>query len=77
VIGTRIGGTPEVVEDKATGLLVERSDASALARAVEELLDNPELRRSLGRQASETMARKFSEDRITDDLLRAYGKDGS
>ncbi len=77
VVGTRIGGTPEAVEDKATGLLVERSDADALARAVEELLDNPELRRSLGRQAAETMVRTFNEDRIIADLLRAYGKSRS
>lgn len=77
VVATRIGGTPEAVDDKATGVLVERSDADALARAVEELLDDPDLRRSLGRQASETMARKFSEDRIVDDLLRAYGTSGS
>jgi glycosyltransferase involved in cell wall biosynthesis len=62
------------VDDKATGLLVERSDAPALARALEELLANPELRLSLGRQASETTLRKFSGDRIVADLLAAYGK---
>jgi glycosyltransferase involved in cell wall biosynthesis len=77
VIGTWIGGTPEAVEDKVTGLLVERGDAGALARAVEELLDQPELRASLGREASRMVARKFSADRIVDDLLRAYGKGGS
>ena len=74
VVGTRIGGTPEAVEDKSTGLLVERSDAPALAHALEELLANGELRLSLGRQASETVLRKFSEDRVVADLLAAYGK---
>jgi glycosyltransferase involved in cell wall biosynthesis len=74
VVGTRIGGTPEAVEDKSTGLLVERSDAPALAHALEELLANGELRLSLGRQASETVLRKFSEDRVVADLLFAYGK---
>jgi glycosyltransferase involved in cell wall biosynthesis len=72
VIGTRIGGTPEAVEDKSTGLLVERSDPQALARAIEDLLANPDLRLSLGRQASETVGRKFSDDRIVEDLLLAY-----
>ena len=74
VVGTRIGGTPEAVEDKSTGLLVERSDAPALAHALEELLVNGELRLSLGRQASETVLRKFSEDRVVADLLAAYAK---
>ena len=74
VVGTRIGGTPEAVEDEATGLLVERSDAGALAGAVERLLADADLRVSLGRRASETVTRKFSDDRIVDDLLRAYGQ---
>lgn len=74
VVGTRIGGTPEAVDDGSTGLLVERSDAPALARAVEELLADPERRLALGRQASETVRRKFSDERIVDDLLAAYGK---
>jgi glycosyltransferase involved in cell wall biosynthesis len=74
VVGTRIGGTPEAVDEKSTGLLVERGDAPALARALEELLANPELRLSLGRQASETTLRKFSGDRVVADLLAAYGK---
>jgi D-inositol-3-phosphate glycosyltransferase len=73
VIGTRIGGTPEAVEDKSTGLLVERSDPDALARAIEELLADPELRLALGRRAAEMVSAKFSGDRIVDDLLRAYG----
>lgn len=72
VIGTRIGGTPEAVEDKSTGLLVERSDPEALARAIKDLLANPDLRLSLGRQAFETVGRKFSDDRIVEDLLLAY-----
>lgn len=73
VIGTRIGGTPEAVEDKSTGLLVERSDPDALASAIEDLLADPDLRLSLGRRAAETVGAKFSGDRIVDALLRAYG----
>jgi len=73
VIGTRIGGTPEAVDDKSTGLLVERSDPDALARAIEDLLADPDLRLALGRRAAETVAAKFSDDRIVDELLRAYG----
>jgi glycosyltransferase involved in cell wall biosynthesis len=74
VIGTRIGGTPEAVEDRSTGLLVERSDPEALARAIEELLANHDLRLGLGRHASEMVVRKFSDDRVVDDLLLAYAK---
>jgi glycosyltransferase involved in cell wall biosynthesis len=55
-------------------LLVERSDAGALAGAVERLLADADLRVSLGRRASETVTKKFSDDRVVNDLLRAYGQ---
>ena len=72
VIGTRIGGTPEAMEDKSTGLLVERSDPAALARAIEDLLADPGLRQTLGQHAAESVAAKFSGDRIVEELLRVY-----
>lgn len=72
VIGTRIGGTPEAVEDKVTGLLVERDDPQALAQAVEQLLADEPLRRELGRRAAEAAAAKFGPQRVVDQLLAAY-----
>src|SRR6185436_16340970 len=37
VIGTRVGGTPYIVEDGVNGLLVPAGDPSALARAIVRL----------------------------------------
>ncbi len=48
VIGTRVGGTPELIVDGVTGLLVDRGDVSGLAIALERLLGDPELRARLG-----------------------------
>ena len=72
VVGTRIGGTPEAVQDEVTGLLVERSDAEGLARAIERLLRDPELGRDLGRRAAAAVGVKFGADRIVPELLAAY-----
>lgn len=72
VVGTRIGGTPEAVEDERTGLLVDRSDPQALAKAVERLLRDPGLGRSLGERAAEFVGQTFSADRVVEDLLRVY-----
>jgi glycosyltransferase involved in cell wall biosynthesis len=44
VVGTRVGGIPEIVRDGCTGRLVEQGDAAALAGAIEELLTNAEWR---------------------------------
>ncbi|MEE9218012.1 MAG: glycosyltransferase family 4 protein [Acidobacteriota bacterium] len=47
VIGTRTGGTAEIVRDGLTGLLVERGDSAALASALEALLCDPAARARL------------------------------
>jgi len=56
-VATRAGGTPEIVEDEVTGLLVERGDTDALARAVERLLHDRELAQRLGDAAHAAAAR--------------------
>jgi glycosyltransferase involved in cell wall biosynthesis len=46
VVATAVGGTPEIVHDRETGLLVPPADPAALARAIGELLaDRPLARR--------------------------------
>ena len=72
LVSTRIGGTPEAVEDKVTGLLVERDDPKALARAIEQLLGDEGLRRELGQRAAQAVAKKFGPERVLDQLLAAY-----
>lgn len=51
VVATNVGGTPEVVHDRRTGLLVEASDEAALARALTEILTDPTLAAALAQGA--------------------------
>jgi glycosyltransferase involved in cell wall biosynthesis len=51
VVATRVGGTPEVVEDGATGALVPARDPRALADAVLALLADPARAKRRGRGA--------------------------
>lgn len=47
VIGSRIGGIPDIVVDGETGLLVPPGDAAALAGALQRLAGDPDLRAKL------------------------------
>jgi PEP-CTERM/exosortase A-associated glycosyltransferase len=51
VIGSDVGGIRELVQDGVTGLLHRAGDAGDLAAKIETLVDDPALRRTLGRQA--------------------------
>lgn len=49
VVGTRVGGVPEMMHEGETGLLVPLFDIPALTEAIERLLMDPDLRRLMGR----------------------------
>jgi glycosyltransferase involved in cell wall biosynthesis len=51
VVCTRVGGIPEVVEDRVEGLLVPPGDVTALAESMATLLNNEKLRKRMGNAA--------------------------
>jgi len=53
VIGTRTGGIPEMIAEGVDGCLIPVDDASAMAGAMERLLADPELCRTMGRAGRE------------------------
>jgi glycosyltransferase involved in cell wall biosynthesis len=61
VIATAVGGVPEIVEDDANGLLVERGDEYGLSGAMTRVVSDPALRDRLARGAAASAAR-FSAD---------------
>lgn len=59
VVATRVGGIPELIQDRVHGLLVERRDPPGLARAVTALLRDRRLGARLGARARERQRREF------------------
>ncbi len=60
VVATRAGGTPEVVVDGETGLLVPPGDVAGLRAALLRLAADPEWRRRLGEAGREKVRRDHS-----------------
>jgi len=59
VVSSLVGGIPELVDDKRTGILVRPRDAATLADALQQLHDDAALRRQLGRAGREKVVREF------------------
>jgi glycosyltransferase involved in cell wall biosynthesis len=72
VVGTRSGGIVESIDHEKTGLLVERGDAQGLAEALITLLQNGDLRATMGRNARARAVNLFSWDRNIATLLSFY-----
>jgi glycosyltransferase involved in cell wall biosynthesis len=72
VVGFRVGGMPEVVEDGRTGILVRPFDTTALASAIERLLNDEPLRLRMGQAGRERVCKQYDLKRniaVTIDLL--------
>ncbi|GIW56728.1 MAG: hypothetical protein KatS3mg082_3132 [Nitrospiraceae bacterium] len=62
VVASRVGGLTAVVREGLTGFLAEPGDPRALASKLRILIQNPELRREMGRAGREYVTRHFSAD---------------
>lgn len=69
-VATAVGGTPELIENGVSGLLVPPGDVDALREAIERILDRPELGKKLGRAARETVVKNYN----FASTVRAYEK---
>ena len=59
VVSTPVGAIPEIVDHGRNGLLVAAGDVSALADALEQLIEDHDLRRNLGQAARRDHAERF------------------
>ena len=71
-VATWITGIPELIVHATGGLLVPPGDAGALARAIARLMDDADLRRTLGEKARLRILEKFDEQRNTEYLTEVF-----
>ena len=72
LVGTRIPGLVNAVEDGVTGLLVPAGDAPALAEGIASLLQDESLRSRLGMAGRRFVEDRFSEKRVNRLYLNEY-----
>ncbi len=72
VVGSAVGGIPEVVADGQTGLLVPPGDPGALAAALNALVADPERAAALGRAGRARAVAEFSWATIAQQTVRLY-----
>lgn len=73
VVGTTVGGIPELIEDGTTGFLVAPGDADALAEKLLTLLRDRALRKQMGCAGREAAMAKFELRRNVARVLELYG----
>ncbi|HET9776028.1 MAG TPA: glycosyltransferase family 4 protein [Gemmatimonadaceae bacterium] len=71
-IATAVGGTPEVIDDRANGWLIEPDNRTELRDALLTLFRETDLRNELGRQGRQRVLDRYSVDSVGSRLQQLY-----
>ena len=74
VVATDVGGNSEVLEHRRSALIVPPRDAPALAHAVLELCERPDMAAGIAAAARERVVEHFSLNRMTRDYVDLYNE---
>jgi len=72
VVATDVGGNGEAIVPGETGLIVPPADPESMARAIVELLENPDRRRAMGEAARKRVNSLFTVDRMIEGYDNLY-----
>lgn len=72
VIGTKVGGTPEVIVQQKTGLLVPPADPVSLARAILELITDEKKLKTFSENSRKFVRDKFSLEKRVETIVELY-----
>jgi glycosyltransferase involved in cell wall biosynthesis len=75
VVASRLSGIPELVRDGETGVLAEPGDANDLARALRDVLGDPEAAMARARAGRRLIEQEFDIERSADAMLELFGAD--
>jgi glycosyltransferase involved in cell wall biosynthesis len=72
VIATPVGGIPDFLKDKETGIFVNVSDPKDIAEKVQLLIQNPELKNKITAQAKKLVTDRYDWSRISEDMNHVF-----
>jgi len=72
VISTKVGGVPEIISDKKTGLLVEPKDPAGLAEAIKWILENQLKAQTMALALQKEVKEKFSLEKMVKEYDSLY-----
>ncbi|MCI0416745.1 glycosyltransferase family 4 protein [bacterium] len=71
-VSTNVGGVTDCIVDHQTGRLADPENEKEMAACALELLQNPELRQTMGKHAKDFVLENFNLNKIADSYLKFY-----
>ena len=74
VVGTQVGGIPDIIAAGVNGLVVPSGDSNSLAAAVIALIADPAKRLSMGFAGRQMVMERYSSNRMVSELKAVYSR---
>ncbi|MCS4160059.1 glycosyltransferase involved in cell wall biosynthesis [Salinibacter ruber] len=74
IVTTDVPGCREIVNHEDTGFLVNPRDAEGLARRIQDLLEDPDLRREMGRNGRSRVENNFTAAQVAETIVDCYDR---
>lgn len=72
IVASAVNGVPEEIDGGKTGLLVPPTDVAALAQALQNLIQSPDLRQQMGRASQVKFRQEFTMERMLKETSDVY-----
>ena len=72
LVGTRVGGIPEVIKNNETGLLIEPNNPSEITSALRTLINDKNLRNTFGENAHRLVMKNFTIEHMLQQTFSLY-----
>jgi glycosyltransferase involved in cell wall biosynthesis len=74
VVGTNVGGIPQIIEDQINGILVPPENSQKLAEEIISILKNDKKRKVFSKRAVDFVKENYSWVRVAKDTIKVYSK---
>ncbi len=72
IISTDQGAITESVIDGVNGFIVEKKNPKQIAEKIKYLIDNPDIRKKMGKKSRELYLEKFTEEKMVENISKAF-----
>lgn len=72
IVATKVGGIPENIVDKKSGFLVPARDIKAMAKKIEYLIRNPEIRLQMGTFGRKRIIKNYDINKLNSGLIKIF-----
>lgn len=72
VVSSNTGGIPDIIDNTVNGILTESKNVSGIKNAIENLIENVEMRENYGNKLREKVEQEFSLDKMLEKTIQLY-----